>query len=89
VKSAALPTIRLYDLRHTVATLLLATDVNVKVVSERLGHEDITITLKHYAHALRSMQERAVEAIEGIFGESPTIVPQSADCAEEKNTQVA
>jgi integrase len=39
VKRAALPAIRLYDLRHTVATLLLAADDNVEVVSERLSHE--------------------------------------------------
>lgn len=89
VKGAALPPIRLYDLRHTVATLLVAADVNVKAVSERLGHEDITITLKHYAHALKSMQERAVEVIEGIFGNSPTIVPQKSDEEIEENLQVA
>jgi len=76
VKRAALPMIRLYDLRHTVATLLLAADVNVKVVSERLGHESINITLKHYAHVLPSMQQRAAAAIETIFGDSPTDVPR-------------
>lgn len=73
LKRAKLPDIRLYDLRRTVATLLLAEDVNVKVVSERLGHESITITLKHhYAHALPSMQQRAASAIEAIFADSPT-----------------
>jgi hypothetical protein len=46
--------------------------VNVKVVSERLGHESIGITLKHYAHALPSMQQRAAQAIEMIFNDSPT-----------------
>jgi integrase len=68
LERAKLPHVRPYDLRHTCATLLLSKDVNVKVVSERLGHEDITVTLKHYAHALPSMQEKAVRAIEELFG---------------------
>jgi integrase len=65
---ANLPHFRPYDLRHTCATLLLSKEVNVKVVSERLGHEDIAMTLKHYAHALPSMQEKAVRAVEELFG---------------------
>jgi integrase len=48
-----------YDRRHTSATLLVLAGVNVKVVSQRLGHESIEITLKHYAHVLPGMQERA------------------------------
>ena len=43
-----LPAIRLHDLRHTHATLLLADGVRVKVVSERLGHASATITLTVY-----------------------------------------
>nr|WP_275586542.1 site-specific integrase [Geodermatophilus normandii] len=45
-----LPVIRLHDLRHTHATLLLADGVPVKVVSERLGHANATITLTVYQH---------------------------------------
>jgi integrase len=63
-----LPRIRPYDVRHTSATLLLSRDVNIKVVSERLGHESIGITLKHYAHALPGMQETAAAAIDDLFG---------------------
>src|SRR5262249_24925209 len=74
LKRADLPAVRLYDLRHTSATLLLAADVNVKVVSQRLGHEAIAITLCHYAHALPSMQEKAAEASQAIF--DPTVIPQ-------------
>lgn len=54
---------------------MLAEDVNVKVVNERLGHESITISLKPYAHALPSMQERSARAIETIFSDSPTRIP--------------
>ena len=49
IRKARLPHCRFYDLRHTSATLLLSRDVNIKVVSERLGHERIEITLTHYA----------------------------------------
>jgi integrase len=60
--------VRPHDLRHTSATLLLAAGVNIRVISERLGHESIEITLKHYAHVLPRMQEKAVEAVLGMFG---------------------
>lgn len=80
--ASGLPCVRLYDLRHTSATLLLARDVNVKVVSERLGHSDIATTLRHYAHALPRMQERAVSAVQSIFGDLPTADPSATEhCA--------
>ena len=59
--------VRFHDLRHTHATWLLEKGVNVKVVSERLGHASIRITLDTYSHVLKTMQEKAVEAIEEIF----------------------
>jgi integrase len=77
LKAAGLDSLKVrpYDLRHTSATLLLSRDVNVKVVSERLGHEFIDITLRHHAHSLPSMQERAAAAIELLFG--PIVSPVS------------
>jgi integrase len=59
--------IRLYDLRHSCATLMLLLGVPVKVVSERLGHANITITLNTYAHVLPNMQEEATKQIETAF----------------------
>jgi len=65
---AGLPkTIRLYDLRHTCATLLLATGENPKVVSERLGHASITLTLDVYCHVLPDMQKAATDKLEHIL----------------------
>jgi integrase len=52
LKRACLPSIRLYDLRHVCATLLLLADEPAKVVSERLGHSTITLTLDTYSHVL-------------------------------------
>ncbi len=57
----ALPVIRLHDLRHTHATLLLAKGQPVKVVSERLGHASATITLQVYAHVMPGNQRDAAE----------------------------
>ncbi len=55
---------RFHDLRHTCATLLLREGVNVKVVSEMLGHASIAITLDTYSHVLPNMQQSAVRALE-------------------------
>lgn len=68
LRGAELPDIRFHDLRHTCATLLLMADVNVKVVSERLGHRSIEITLNTYSHVLPTMQKTAAEKMQGIFG---------------------
>ena len=45
VKKAGLPPLRLHDLRHTPATLMMEQGVNPKIVSERLGHASVGITL--------------------------------------------
>ncbi len=66
-EEAGLPEIRLHDLRHTCATLLLAAGVNVKVVQERLGHSDIAITLGVYSHVLPNMQKEASDKMDGIL----------------------
>ncbi|MCE9561113.1 MAG: site-specific integrase [Planctomycetes bacterium] len=66
------PRIRVYDMRHTCATMLLGAGVNVKVVADRLGHEDPRITLKHYAHAIPSLQEAARQAISALLSENGT-----------------
>lgn len=67
------PRIRLHDLRHTHATLMLAAGVHPKVVSERLGHASISMTLDVYSHAIPALQESAaalvaalVDAVEAV-----------------------
>ena len=66
--SAGLPNdVRIHDLRHTHATWLLEAGVNVKAVSERLGHSNCRITLDTYAHCMKTMQDKAVEALNQIF----------------------
>ena len=64
LKRTGLPQIRFHDLRHTCATLLLAQNVNPKVVSEMLGHATLAITLDTYSHTLLDMQESAAKVME-------------------------
>jgi integrase len=61
----------LYDLRHTCATLLLLADQPAKVVSERLGHSSVTLTLDTYSHVLPTMQERAADVMGRVLGRKP------------------
>lgn len=53
------PPIRLHDLRHTHASLLLQAGINIKVVSERLGHASVNITWNVYQHVAPGMQQEA------------------------------
>jgi integrase len=69
VKAAGLPRIRLHDLRHSAATLLLEEGVPLKVVSERLGHSSIAITGDLYQHVTEHMQaEAAAKAGRALLG---------------------
>jgi integrase len=63
VKASKLPMIRLHDLRHTSATIALAAGVHPKVVQERLGHADISITLDLYSHVTPGMGAEAASKI--------------------------
>ncbi|HEX2029700.1 MAG TPA: site-specific integrase, partial [Nitriliruptorales bacterium] len=62
-RQAGLPPIRVHDLRHTHASLLLATGVNPKVASERLGHHSTAFTLDVYSHVVPGMQSEAAERV--------------------------
>ncbi len=66
VKETMMPDIRLHDLRHTHATLALRAGIHPKVVSERLGHATVSITLDTYSHAIPAMQEEAAVKIAGL-----------------------
>jgi len=66
-RRAGLPAIRFHDLRHAHATLMLLQGVHPKVVSERLGHASVGITLDIYSHVLPSMQSEAVQAFDRLF----------------------
>jgi integrase len=84
LEKAGMPALRLYDLRHTCATLLLLAGVPAKVVSERLGHASVTITLDTYSHILPDMQERAADALHKVFTKiwSPELVQGQTGASE-------
>lgn len=68
-KLAALPVgVRMYDLRHTSATLLVQAGESLRVVADRLGHEDPSITLKSYIKYMPDQQASARDRIQGLFG---------------------
>ncbi len=69
---AGLPRIRLHDLRHTWATLALAAGEHPKVVQERLGHANVSITLDIYSHVTEGLHSDAASRVAGIiFGTTP------------------
>jgi integrase len=63
VEAAQVPRIRFHDLRHTHATLALRAHVHPKIVSERLGHSTVSITLDTYSHCIPSMQREAAKVM--------------------------
>jgi len=70
-KKTKLPYIRFHDLRHTHASLLLKAGVHPKVVSERLGHSSVTITLDRYSHLLPGLQEAAAAKFDELVQLEP------------------
>jgi integrase len=78
-----------YTFRHTMATLLLRSKepvVPLKVVSERLGHANVTTTLKHYAHILDGDQDRAASVMEGVLNPTPHAIPTGGKNGRKTNT---
>jgi integrase len=67
VRKAGLPHLTLHGLRHANATLFLMAGVSPKVVSERLGHSNIAITMDTYSHVIPGMQEEAAQILDRLL----------------------
>jgi integrase len=67
LKKAGISHYRVHDLRHFYASLLLAQDVQLKVVSELLGHSQISITADLYAHVLPSLRKEAADLMDSVL----------------------
>ncbi|HYN10938.1 MAG TPA: site-specific integrase [Vicinamibacterales bacterium] len=68
LKDAGLPPIRLHDLRHTAATLLLTQGVSPRVIMETLGHSQISLTMNTYSHVLPELQREAAAKMDAALG---------------------
>lgn len=66
-RKVGLKTVWLHDMRHSHATQLLQQGVHRKIVSERLGHSTIAITLDIYSHVLPGMQEDAALKVDSVL----------------------
>lgn len=65
---AGVPDIPFHSLRHTAATLLLIQGVHPKVVSEMLGHANVSITLDRYSHVVPTLHREAARAMDSLLG---------------------
>jgi integrase len=65
---AGLPRIRIHDLRHTAATLLLTRGVHPKVVQDMLGHSTVTLTLDTYSHVTPALHKEAADHMDALLG---------------------
>ena len=66
-ESQSLPEIRFHDLRHTHASLLIATGESIKAVSQRLGHATIELTLRVYYHLLPGYDDVLADRIQKLL----------------------
>lgn len=66
-----LPHIPFHGLRHTSATLLIASQQDVKTVSKRLGHAQTSTTMNIYAHALQESNRKATDTLEALLEKHP------------------
>jgi integrase len=62
-----LPQISFHGLRHSHATILILNGENIKVVSDRLGHKDISVTLNTYIHVMEDMKKESAQLLNNIF----------------------
>lgn len=66
VRRHNMPVIRFHDLRHSHSCMLLEEGINIKVISERLGHSTINVTLDIYSHVTENMQKEAAETLKSL-----------------------
>ncbi len=65
---AELPSVRFHDLRHTSATLLISQGVHPKIMQERMGHSQISVTKDTYSDVLRTMEKEAAAKMDAAIG---------------------
>jgi integrase len=68
LKHLGLPRVRLYDARHSCATMLLESGAPMKVVQEILGHASMTLTADTYSHVTAAFKRQAADALAAYLG---------------------
>jgi len=94
-EASGLPKLRLYDLRHTHASLLIHEGVHPKKISERLGHSSIKLTMDTYGHLFEGSDRDSAEKMEKLLGGEPKaarvltmpVKNRVADKTADKNTK--
>lgn len=70
LKIVGLRKIRVHDLRHTYASIMISTGVNLVYIRDQLGHSSIKVTADVYGHLLRGNKEKPVDALDGLLHSS-------------------
>jgi integrase len=81
LRSANLPEMRIHDLRHTAASLLLVQGVQPRVVMEILGHSQISITMDTYSHVMPALGVDAAERMNAVVAPTPVGVKSGVKTA--------
>jgi integrase len=71
--------LRMHDLRHSAATILLSMGIHPKIVQELLGHSDIGMTMNTYSHVLPSMQQEAMDKWDAVFSRGEHTLSHEAE----------
>jgi hypothetical protein len=77
-RRAGLPKIRLHDLRHSYASVALAAGVPAKVISERLGHATIAVTMDIYWHVLPGLDREAADTVARLILGGGSVVSEAS-----------
>jgi integrase len=70
LRRLGLPHVRLYEARHSAATMLLESGVPMRVVQELWGHSSMTVTADVYSHVTPAFKRQAAEALEAYLGQA-------------------
>jgi Phage integrase family len=81
-----LSVIRLHDVRHSYATAALAAGIPAKIVSERLGHANLQITLDTYSHVIPGLDEQAAATVARLILEGPDTASRGSPGSDAANS---
>lgn len=77
--AAGLPKMRLHDLRHGCASLLLAQGVHARAIMEQMGHSSFQITMDLYSHVLPALRNEVADRMDEVFSSTPTSAPTGSN----------